>query len=160
MRRGLLWSGALVAAASGVAGADPALVSRSTPQPGGLVAHDISIDFRDGLARSGFIQITFSGNFDASSSLALASWPDIQSVQTGPNLYSLQGGTGGGSQVDVVDVAQLVVPQGEAILYNAVVSRNGQSFVLVPEPGPGLAGACATLGVALLHRRRRREPVA
>ena len=135
--------------------ADPVLTFSRTPQAGGLVRHDVAVNFQDGLSRSGFIQITFSSNFDASSSFALASWPDIQQVTTNPTVYSLQGGTGGGSQVDVVDVAQLVVPQGLRITYNAVVSRDGQNFVLVPEPSaPAAAGLCLAL-VALLRARRR-----
>lgn len=155
--RGLLGS-ALLVALGGPAGADPAVVSQSTSQGNGLVAHHVSIDFRDGLGRSGFVQITFSGNFDPSSSFDLASWPDIQAVQTTPTAYSLQGGTGGGSQVDVVSVAQLVVPAGESVLYNAIVSRNGQSFVLAPEPGSSTAGAAVLLLLAALRRRRGRRP--
>lgn len=151
--RGLLLSALLLAAGS-PAGADPVIVSQATPRGGGLVAHDVSVDFRDGLARSGFIQITFSGNFDATSAFDLASWPDLQAVQTSATVYSLQGGTGGGSQVDVVSVAQLVVPAGEAILYNAVVSRDGRNFVLVPEPSAAAAGAAVLLAFAFLRARR------
>ena len=137
------------------ASADPVLTSTQTPQGGGLVQHQVSVDFQDGLSRSGFIQVTFSGNFDGASSFALSDWPDIQDVTTSPTEYHLQGGTGGGSTVDVVEVASLVVPAGETIAYSAVVSRDGQNYVLVPEPGTRLAFALAVVAVAALRTRQR-----
>ncbi len=140
---------------TGPAYADPVVTSSKTPQGGGLVRHDVSVDFQDGLARSGFIQITFASNFDASSSFSLGNWPDIQQVTTDPTVYHLQGGTGGGSQVDVVGIAQLVVPQGLGITYNAVVSRNGQNFVLVPEPNSSWAAGLSLVVVTALRARRR-----
>jgi hypothetical protein len=139
------------------AAADPVLTSTQTPQGGGLVQHDVSVDFRDGLSRSGFIQITFSGNFDAASSLTTANWPDIQDVTTSPTHYHLQGGTGGGSSVDVVQIASLVVPAGEPIAYNAVVSRAGQNYVLAPEPAAPLIAAMGLVAVAALRARGRRR---
>ena len=133
---------------------DPVLTSQATPVAGGLVAHEIAIDFRDGLGRSGFIDITFLGSFDiATSTLAEGSWPDIPIVATSPTLYRLRGGTGGGSSVDVVPVAHLVVPAGQGISYNAVVSRAGRSYVLVPEPRE--AAVASLLAIAVLAATRR-----
>jgi hypothetical protein len=137
--------------------ADPVITVQATPQGGGLVAHDISVDFRDGLGRSGFIQITLTGNFDSSSSFTLANWPDIQVVdagQTSSTVYKLQGGTGGGSSVDVVGVGQMVVPKGQTISYTATVSRNGQNFMLVPEPFSTATAGVALAVITLLARRR------
>lgn len=136
--------------------ADPILTIQPTSIGGGLTRYDVDVDFQDGLGRSGFIQVTFTGPFDAQSQLLEANWPDIQLVDEGtvPTQYVLQGGTGGGSAVDVVPVAQLVVPEGQQFTYAAVVSRNGRNFTIVPEPGPtGLAATCLTM-LALLHRRR------
>ncbi len=141
--------------------ADPVLtVSQPVPAGGGLVRYDIGVDFQDGLSRSGFIDVSFApagpGSFDGASSLELTEWPDIQAATTDPNLYRLQGGTGAGSQKDVVPVASLVIQRDEIINYDARVSRNGQNFVLVPEPG---AAVCALLGfatVAALGSGRRR----
>ena len=138
--------------------ADPIVTSASTPIGGGLVSHAVAIDFQDGLSRSGFVQISFSGNFDAQSALAVANWPDIQSADAGvtaAGVYSLQGGTGGGSTVDVVPVATLVLPEGESFSYSGVVSRDGRNFIVVPEPFASGSSAAALLTLEALRRKPR-----
>ncbi len=127
--------------------ADPILTVQPTSIGGGLTRHDVDVDFQDGLGLSGFVQVTFTGPFDSQSDLLQENWPDIQMVdegQTMPTRYVLQGGTGGGSSVDVVPLAQLVVPDGQGFSYVAVVSRNGKNFTIVPEP------ATTSLAVASL----------
>jgi len=116
------------------------------------VRYDVDVDFRDGLSRSGFVQVTLAGPFDAQSQLLEENWPDIQDVQSSAGMFTLQGGTGGGSAVDVVGVGQMVVPVGQSFSYNAVISRNGQNFVVAPEPG---ASALAAAALALLVGLRR-----
>jgi hypothetical protein len=148
----------LATSASGAAGAAPILRLQSVPLGGGLTRYDVEVDFRDGLGRSGFLQVAFQGPFDAQSQLFTANWPDLQEVQTGGNTYVLQGGTGGGSSVDVVGVGQLVVPDGERWSYSAVISRNGQNTVVVPEPGPRLLALATFAALAGLVRRGARAP--
>ena len=156
------WKRALTSAAvaaglaAGSASADPRLLTARTPQGGGLVEHAISVDFDDGLSRSGFIDISFSGSFDAATTIDLAEWPDIQESMETTTVVELRGGTGGGSAVDVVPVARLVVPEGQPVSYSAVVSRAGQNFVLVPEPLASLCAAWALTTLAWLRRRSRR----
>jgi hypothetical protein len=159
---------ATVAAFAHGASADPIVITQATPLGGGLVAYDVAVDFRDGLARSGFVEITFTGGFDTLSTLLAANWPDLQQVDPGvtsSNVYRLRGGTGGGSQVDVVGVAQLVLPEGAAFSYDGVISRNGRSFIVVPEPGIrplSLSGALTVAALSLSrglrgHRSRRED---
>jgi hypothetical protein len=144
---------------AGSAAADPTLELRTIPLGGGLTRYHVDVDFQDGGGKSGFVQVTFNGPFDAQSQLTTANWPDIQNVQAGGSLYMLQGGTGGGSSVDVVEVGQLVVPVGESFSYNAVISRGGQNFVVVPEPGVVPLGIASTLTLGVAARSRRRRTV-
>jgi hypothetical protein len=148
----------LVGALGSAAGADPIVTVGATPIGGGLVSHAIAVDFQDGLSRSGFIQISFSGNFAPQSALAVGSWPDLQLADPGqatPSIYSLRGGTGGASTVDVVPVATLVLAEGESFTYSGVVSRDGRNFSIVPEPLAGAAAAACLLTLAALRRRER-----
>lgn len=142
--------------ATGVSAADPAIRFSPTPMGAGLTRYGVDVDFQDGLGKSGFVQVTFLGPFDAQTQLTAGNWPDLQVVQTSANQYMLQGGTGGGSSVDVVEVGQLVVPTGQSFSYNAVISRNGQNFTVVPEPAANLLGAAGIgmLGLLTLHRGR------
>ncbi len=137
---------------------DPVVTSEATPIGGGLISHAVAIDFQDGLSRSGFVEISFSGNFDVLSQLGVGDWPDLQVADPGendPSVYELRGGTGGGSNVDRVPVATLVLPAGEGFAYSAVISRNGRNFSVVPEPLASASAAAAFLSLAALRRRLR-----
>ena len=138
---------------------DPVVTSEATPIGGGLISHAVAIDFQDGLSRSGFVEISFSGNFDVlQSQLEVGDWPDLLVADPGendPSVYELRGGTGGGSNVDMVPVATLVLPTGEGFAYSAVISRNGRNFSVVPEPLASASTAAAFLSLAALRRRLR-----
>ena len=148
----------LVGACAGAAGAAPVVTIGETPIGGGLVSHAVAIDFQDGLLRSGFVEISFTGNFDGQSTLAVNSWPDLQIADPGqitPRIYSLRGGTGGQSNVDVVPVATLVLAEGESFTYSGTISRNGRNFTVVPEASAGASTIAVLLTVAALRRRLR-----
>ena len=146
----------LALGAASSASGDPILVTQATPLPGGLVAYDVAVDFQDGLGRSGFVDVTFSGNLDAQSQLFGSNWPDLAASSSSSGSAHLRGGTGGGSSVDVVAVARLVVPRGQRLHYDAVVSRNGRNFTVAPEPSPWALATAALVAVASGSSRGRR----
>lgn len=160
VRHGWTWASgvALLAVVAPAAVADPILTTHATPMAGGLVAYDVAVDFQDGLGRSGFVDVTFSGSFDAQSQLFGTNWPDLADTSSSSTTVHLRGGTGGASGVDVVAVARLVVPRGQSFQYDAVVSRNGRNFTVAPEPSAPALGLAALLGVATLRRPRRERP--
>lgn len=149
---GLLAIACLLVGGAGGAAASPIVKTRTTPLAGGLTRYDVDVDFRDGLSRSGFVQVTLAGPFDAQSQLLEENWPDIQEVQSSAGVFMLQGGTGGGSHVDVVGLGQMVVPSGQAFTYNAVISRNGQNFIVAPEPDAALLAGSALALLGLLAK--------
>jgi hypothetical protein len=77
-------------------------------------------------------------------------------------MFAITAGSGGGSQLDVVQIAQIVAQGNVAV--SGTVSRNGQTLsvsgdnVMVPEPSTFALIAMAMLSLATFVRWRSRTP--
>jgi hypothetical protein len=97
---------------------------------------------------------------DLDSYFITSVWPDVVILEGGEVmsvLFEFAAGSGEGSQiVDFIELAYLVLPEGEVPSYDALVSRGDENFYLIPEPGSTLASATAIGALAVLCRRKRR----
>ncbi len=92
---------------------------------------------------------------------------NVAGGEPGSTLYTFLGLTGGGNPVGVTPLAHLVAPSGEAILFDALVSRGGEDFDLagvitapapvippIPEPSAAALFAIGFFTVAAAVRTR------
>ncbi len=85
-------------------------------------------------------------------------WPDVVLLEGGEVMsviYELAAGSGAGNPVeDFIELAYLVLPEGESFTYYAIVSRQGVNYTLVPEPSPSLLALVAIGTLAALRRQQ------
>jgi hypothetical protein len=186
MKKALLFSVIVLGAARCHAG--PIVTANVTPLGGGIYGFDVFIDDPADQKASWFVtQLTFTGNimqlkagpasvndnvnaglfdgfFGYNKLLDSYFFEPFTSRTESPGIvetsssYAITAGSGGGSELDKVQIAYLAVA-GESVQYSGTISRLGVDYAVsgilaVPEPATWLLLALGAAAAAIMHRRR------